>query len=553
MLTLTSKIKKIFSSTYSENLYGWLYVLPENDPLAAQKIITQQLPKLLHENLLPDCNTLALVTEIDQRCRGVTEKLKGQYIRTAHLPEQLEAAMWDTSCYYHRHLAAHYQRLLDEYEALNATDLESGQVTQLIARTMASRISMIEWHLYRGRELPETSWRNLHALYTMAEKYQIENRPFFLFPGEPAVSTAEMYAQVLMLATLHSFNLGKHQISLVARCLKRWLKDIYLTNHYEPEQFVFYVDMGSDQAAKRIRKFKCRPDIRLFKTAQLTLIIKNDLRLLNHGIYPDYLAEHCQDFSLSQLKTLWEKLYSEWSVEAYVRQRRSEPRLTVTKTALMAYGLNKVIQQVKALTDAQRIGSPFNTDRRTLEERIADHAIRHETRHPLTIRIPGEKLLIVNQSASGVGILLSAEIAPDIKVGNLVLLIMEDTREALIGLVRSIKSRVNGERHVGIKLISFNPLIVELNPAAEQKPAFSQRHATVQPEADPTLFNWGFLGLLLNGDQSTDEPPSLILPRIEYNPHSIYNIICRKKRTAMQLGSPIESKTDWVRVACPSL
>ena len=60
-----------------------------------------------------------------------------------------------------------------------------------------------------------------------------------------------------------------------------------------------------------------------------------------------------------------------------------------------------------------------------------------------------------------------------------------------------------------------------------------------------------FSAIYLSPETGLSDTPSLILPRLEFQPNGYYQILVRGEKLTMQLSQLMDAKDDWVRVRYP--
>lgn len=529
----------------------WISDLPRDNPLAALDLALQKLATIVTIDMPLEGWRLKALLLIDARCLSHVLALEQQYINVQKLRPELDARMWDAVYAWHRYLARGYQAFINDHvEHPDQSGFQHNYLPLIVMRALHNQANIARWRYMRYQGMPDGGWLALHRLYALAEREGFAGKLLKLYDDLPEITVGERYVEALMLDTLNHTNMSKMQIQMVNGWLHHWLKATSVARELDDQRFLFFTDLLEDRAARRIRNFKPTPSCRYWETDQLIVNIDRARKGLEQG-------KSLSDAGLSgngkpaESINLLNQLFTEWSRTDYQRQRRGEDRRNVMSTATVANGLANAWQQIKDVAQSanHRRGAYVPVDGKTLEERLAAHSIA-PTNGPLIAfaGAAGERWMISDESQSGFGALVGAEVAGWAKLGRLVALVTEDNREQVaVGVIRSIKQQVNSQRHIGIEVITRNASNILL----------TDRMARPAPQAsgdvflESTLLNPGVItlqGIVVPADKVRGIGHSILLPNAEFNPPGLYEASRGMDRHAVKFGAVVEQKDDWVRV-----
>ena len=168
--------------------------------------------------------------------------------------------------------------------------------------------------------------------------------------------------------------------------------------------------------------------------------------------------------------------------------------------------------------------------------------------------IAGDGWIISNESPAGYGILASDELNPQVKPGKLVgLTLKEKPSKMILGSIQNIKKLAGGKHQIGIKILAREASWMQLSHVSLE----TRRQELLDDFTEnPTGVNSRslvFSGIYLPAEENLSEKPSLLLPRLEFQKNSTYQLIIFGKKATVQLSSKAEEKDDWVRVFCSGL
>lgn len=530
----------------------WIGDLPRDNPLAALDIILQKLAAIVTIDMPLEGWRLKTLLLIDARCRGYVLALEQQYISVQKLRPELDARMWDAVYAWHRYLSRGYQGFINDHvEHPDQSGFQHDYLPLIVARALHNHANIARWRYMRYQSMPDSGWLALHRLYALSEREGFAGKPLKLYDDLPEVTVSERYVEALMLDTLNHTNMSKIQIQMVSGWLSHWLKATSVARELDDRRFLFFTDLQEDRAARRIRNFKPTPSCRYWETDQMVASIDRARKALEQG---KSLSEAglTGNGKPSESINLLNQLFTEWSRTNYQRQRRGEDRRNVMSTATVANGLANVWQQIKDVAQGtiQRRGGYVPVDGKTLEERLASHSLALGNNGPILAfaGAAGERWMISDESPSGLGALVGAEVAGWVKLGRLVALVTEDNREQVaVGVIRSIKQQVNSQRHIGIEIITRSGSSIMLTDRMA-RPAMP---ASGDVFTESTLINPGIVtlqGVLVPADTARGIGHSMLLPNAEFNPSGLYETTRGMDRQIVRLGSVVEQKDDWIRV-----
>jgi len=343
----------------------------------------------------------------------------------------------------------------------------------------------------------------------------------------------------------------KRQIDMVDGWLTRWLKGVSIARNFDDRQFLFYAELGQDQGARRIRNFKATPSCRYWETDTLVESIDHARKLLEEGksMADAGLGNAC---SASAATVILKQLFAEWSRTEYQRQRRSEDRREVMTTATVAKGVPEVWQQVKDVAASlnRKAGGYVPVEGKSLEERLAAHSVAAKGGGPIIAfpGVAGERWMINDASQSGFGAIVGAEVANWVEIGRLVALVCDENRdEVAVGVVRSIKQRLDGRRHIGVEVLSRAATSIQLT----NKMPRAATNTTGDVYLDANLLNPAMTfmqGLLLPPDKARGLGETMLLPNAEFDPGGMYEVSQGASHHMVRFGQTIEQKDDWIRL-----
>jgi hypothetical protein len=413
---------------------------------------------------------------------------------------------------------------------------------------------MVKWRLFSQTNPPTKVWLQVNMLYKIAAQRSLLNSPFELFNLAPSTTLAANFVQCWMLGELAQASMQKHQVEITARILTTLLTRAHISNQYTLEQYLFFIDLDKDIAAKRMRDAYASDSCRYWELDELEKQLLVAITVSDRGEIPQSLAFSKIDHATKLNETLI-VLVEEWKRVGYVRQRRKVVRQASSKNARVNAGIVDICNQVHHANQISH-GLKLSRDGNTLDERLMARTTLKQNSN-LTINSGSlDTWIITDESLHGFGTRVNKYANILARPNKLLgLMIDEDPTKITIGMIRSVKPTQANQLRVGIEIISHHPKWVQLKQLCQQDDLDSFTDTVLETsriDAKSTLASAGigfFSGIYLPIEAGFSDTSMLILPKTHYSPHSQFNVNIDGATHQILLDDPIESRDDWVKVA----
>jgi len=156
------------------------------------------------------------------------------------------------------------------------------------ALTALSLLMLRAFQLYTA--IPQTLWLRAHALFQVAEFYDLHNRPVPLTATTPHTLT-DAYLRLVMLASIRPNQLAQNDINIVFRALEGWARQVRLFPSATADQNnLFLVDLNQDKGPVAKNRYDGNPDSRVLELDFQSLV--SQLNKLSGGKNPsDWLGQ----------------------------------------------------------------------------------------------------------------------------------------------------------------------------------------------------------------------------------------------------------------------
>ena len=334
----------------------------------------------------------------------------------------------------------------------------------------------VKWGYFLNEPGRATPWKQVHALYTLAESDGYSQVPFVLHPAQPSFkpSVQSLYLRTLILDILNTGNLSKIQIEVADGWFSSWCNDYALDTEYSTRNHLFYVDLMSDSGMHLMRKDSHGDSMRYIRADGMKAQIEEVQLGLRHGrLYAGYGAgavfpveEH------AALLAIIEKLYQ--SILAGSENRIEERTHFEDREVDVTVGIERVMRKAREApsTASAPRAAPAVAMADTIEFTptgltLAEAPAGDGTAADQPAADPDiERWRVYDLSSKGYGLLVDRAAAEQVLLNGILALRNHQTGGWIVGtVVRKLANRVRGEILVGVEVLAYRPIPVQLVPA----------------------------------------------------------------------------------------
>jgi hypothetical protein len=330
----------------------------------------------------------------------------------------------------------------------------------------------VKWGYFLNEPGRAAPWKQMHALYSLADADGYSQVPFVLHPSQPSFkpSVQSLYLRTLILDLLNTGNLSKIQIEIADGWFSSWCNDYALDAEYSSRQHLFYVDLASESGMHIMRKDSHGDSMRYVRADGLKTQIEEVQAGLRHGrLYAGYGAgavfpveEHVA------LLSIIEKLYH--SIVAGSENRIEERTHYEDREVDVALGVDRVMRKAREAPSAPPVMAPVPVlaASETIEISPAGLSLV-EAPQASAVEAPVdpevERWRVYDLSSKGFGLLVDRAASEVVLLNGLLALRNHETGGWILGtIVRKLANRVRGEILVGVEVLAYRPIPVELVP-----------------------------------------------------------------------------------------
>ncbi len=431
-----------------------------------------------------------------------------------------------------------FQRFLRNRNAWATTREALDTMFRVTGLALNSIHSFVKWGHFLNEPGRATPWKQVHALYSLAEADGYSQVPFVLHAAQPSFkpSVQSLYLRTLILDLLNTGNLSKIQIEIADGWFSSWCNDYSLDSQYSTRNHLFFADLASDSGMHLMRKDSHGDSIRYVRVDGLKAQIEEVQSGLRHGrLYAGYGAgavfpveEHVA------LLAIIEKLYQ--SILAGSENRIEERTHFDDREVDVVIGIERVMRKMreapsKATRPAPQ-GAPSSAVTETFELSPAGLSlVANEASAPPAPGEPAdpdiERWRVYDLSSKGYGLLVDRAASELVLLNGIIALRNHETGGWILGLVvRKLANRVRGEILIGVEVLAYRPLPVDLVPAFGGSPT-------------PALY--------LPGLDTNGKLDSVIVGVGEFRTDQTHTIEAGGARYRVRLNRIIRKGADWLK------
>jgi hypothetical protein len=404
--------------------------------------------------------------------------------------------------------------------------------------------NFVKWGYFLNEPGRAAPWKQLHALYLLAEHDSYAQVPFVLHPSQPSFkpSVQSLYLRTLILDLVNTGNLTKVQIEIADGWFSSWCNDYSLDSEFSSRHHLFHVDLASDSGMHLVHKDSHGETMRYMRADSLKAQIEEVQVGLRHGrLYAGYGAggvfpveEHVA------LLSIIEKLYH--SILAGSENRIEERTQFDDREVDVTIGVDRVMRKVREGPVQPAAAAPMFTlpaASDTIELSVSGLSLvdNDDTRQAQendagAAHLPAgdpeiERWRVQDLSSKGYGLIVDRASSDAVLLNGLIALQNHQNGGWIVGsVVRKLANRVRGEMLVGVEVLSYRPIPIELAPA--------DGGASTQ-------------ALYLPGLDTNGKLDSIVVRTGEFTSTNLYVVRTGGKEYRIRLNRIIKKGADWIK------
>ena len=397
----------------------------------------------------------------------------------------------------------------------------------------------MKWGYFLNEPGKVTPWKQVHALYTLADGDGYAQVPFLLHGAQANFrpSVQSLYLRTLILDLLNTGNLSKLQVEIADGWFSSWCSDYSLDNEYSSRQHLFYVDLASETGLHLMRRDSHGETMRYVRADGLKAQIEEVQAGLRRGqLFAGYGAGAVFPVEAHvALLAIIERLYQ--SILAGSENRIEERTHYADREVDVALGFGVLIRKMRE-APAERAAAasapaPAPSFSDTIELSPAGLSL---TANPApAAEAPAapppdpevERWRVQDLSSKGFGLIVERGSADAVLLNGLMGLANHETGGWIVGsIVRKLPNRMRGEMLVGVEVLSFRPIAVEL-------------HNVKRGAATTAIY--------LPGLDTNGKLDSILVRAEDFAGENLFDLQAGPNRYRIHLNRIIRKGADWIK------
>ncbi len=427
--------------------------LPEDDPLEALTELSGWMTSFGGTPGFRLGNRLSVAMLLDERAAPIHAEVLRRYTSAPHLQDLEGMKLWRVmheSAVARIELYAVCLRELSQSAKKNETANE--QVTVICVRFLRSVIEQLKLELMRYMDVQKEVWENLCWGYQLAEASGLAETMVIAYPGH----VIHFSPQRELLCALVLFEsapgaLSSSQIEMSGRIAARLSGFFDLAREYSAET-PYMIDLAHPAMPKWLdAKPEASESIRFFGASRAVSRLEEIIHQNERGQVEEeyrFVSEFTPEGKLTMLKHL--QLY--WSKEHVHRYQERHAIQTEIEVVRSLKTISKLVKHF----DIDQLTNLSEEDAAQLKERSGFGLVGEE------IKYASETWPVLDISTEGVGGLVPRASSDWVKIGALCGLKGKNASQWWVGMIRRLKTDMQGKVHVGIRVLTKQPLSVWL-------------------------------------------------------------------------------------------
>ena len=416
---------------------------------------------------------------------------------------------------------------------------------RIVAFALYHHAAAVKWCFFRHEPVKPTLWPDLHALYKIADAHGFATTPVALFADEAQykITATSLYLRALMLEVLNTGSLTMPQIEIADGWLAEWTPEYTLEETYSQRSHALFVDLDLMAGMQLVTGNAAKPSFRYVRVEGLkeqVEAVRTQLRTGNpyHGRgAPNVFPMEEQVALLSTIERLYTTLLqasaSRIEERKPVENLMAEVRLGFEDARLVVSGETRQAAAGASPASPESALVKFGGLELSLDMPASGSAPAVVS-HPVP-ESRWTRWKIHDMSSKGVGLMVDRVTGERISVGQLLAVKPDGFAHYVLGvIVRKLTQRTVGETLLGVEILSYRPLPVNL---------YRYSHAR---DAMPDAGSLPVPAMYLPGRDQEGKSDILVLPNGDFGLKNVFSLPTKSVNFRVRINRVLRKGADWV-------
>lgn len=508
--------------------------LPADDPLAALKELSDWMNSFGGTPGFKIGNRLGVSMLLDETAAPILANVQRSYTSAPHLQDLEGMKLWRAM---HEFAIARIElfavclRELSLSAKKNETANE--QISIVCVRFLRSVIEQLKLELMRYMDVQMVVWDNLCWGYQLAEANGLAETMVIAYPGHVIHSSPQRELLcALVLFESAPGALSSSQIEMSSRIAARLSSFFDLSPEYSADT-PYMIDLAHPAMPKWIAgKPEAGESMRFFGASRAVSRLDEIIRQNERGqVEEEYRFD--SEFTPEGKLTMLRHLLVYWSKE---HVHRNQERHAIQTEIEVVRSLKTISKLVKHF-DINQLTNLSEEDAAQLKERSGLEVVGEE------IKYTSEAWPVLDISADGVGGIVPRTSNDWVKIGALCGLKGKNANQWWVGMIRRLKTDLQGKVHVGIRVLTKQPLSVWLRVLGKGVERVSNWHTS------SGSFAYDYLPVILIPDEHNSYVHATMLMECgSFVVGTLFEVMLGEKSRTIKLVEIIAEGDDYEQV-----
>ncbi len=523
----------------------WMQDLPAGDVYSAQEKVVENLIQFNRAQLPPNKERLQVLMHLDENARDMQYSLCAQYLRNPRMSKAMESKLWLAIHAYFWEVTRGYHTFLMDFVANPGGSKIQASVPLITARAIQGFGDILKWRYFRYEVIDDKLWLRLHNLYRIAEFDHFERNAIRLYKHSTRTSTClGKYSQVLLLSRFGNGTLTPRQLDMLDTWLDNWADTVRI-DKVHTSQHLYGVDTARGTGLQRVQQPGRESTLRFLNVQDLAQRTRDTLEALKSGSNPASLGLG-EDFRMPDGQALLQRVLEEWSGSTGQERRRSERKATEGHWGI-TLGMDNICSRLSRVSGQGR-NAPLTPDELMdiklygfVTDRTKKNQIRAQTVSTPAQEQLNERWRQMDMSENGLGFAIDPETSPWVKIGKLLALRHEESKEWVVGCIRRIARVDNNRQIIGVSLFGGDITAVQIK-LYEKNANLSYEVNDISLPVSTQLYH----ALLWRDDAGIE---TLIMEGAGYARDRKYMVYEKDASRLIQLDAVEDKGEDWLQAS----